>query len=76
MRRWRSWASPTTAAHPSPASRPDSGPARLLPARRHAQFYYPASAVAGDGQGADGWYDVEADRDRLVGVTMVDLGDV
>jgi agmatinase len=29
------------------------------------QFYYP-----------DGWYDVEADRDYLAGVTMVDAGDV
>jgi agmatinase len=26
--------------------------------------------------GALGWYDVEADRDQLVGVTMADLGDV
>ena len=52
-----------------------AGPAAAREAT-HAQFYYPASAVAGDGQGADGWYDVEADRDRLVGVTMVDLGDV
>ena len=76
MRRWRSWASPTTAAHPS--RRPDRTAGRPAAAREatHAQFYYPASAVAGDGQGADGWYDVEADRDRLVGVTMVDLGDV
>jgi agmatinase len=30
-----------------------------------ALFYYP-----------DGWYDVEADRDHLVGVTMADVGDV
>lgn len=52
-----------------------AGPAAAREAT-HAQFYYPASAVAGDGQGADGWYDVEVDRDRLVGVTMVDLGDV
>jgi Arginase family len=52
-----------------------AGPAAAREAT-HAQFYYPASTVAGDGQGADGWYDVEADRDRLVGVTMVDLGDV
>jgi agmatinase len=52
-----------------------AGPAAARDAT-HAQFYYPASAVAGDGRGADGWYDVEADRDRLVGVTMVDLGDV
>jgi agmatinase len=52
-----------------------AGPAAAREAT-HAQFYYPASAVAGDGQGADGWFDVEADRDRLVGVTMVDLGNV
>ena len=52
-----------------------AGPAAAREAT-HAQFYYPASAVAGDGQGADGWYDIEADGDRLVGVTMVDLGDV
>jgi hypothetical protein len=26
--------------------------------------------------GAAGWYDVEADRDYLVGVTMADVGDV
>lgn len=52
-----------------------AGPAAAREAT-HAQFHYPASAVAGDGQGADGWYDIEADGDRLVGVTMVDLGDV
>jgi agmatinase len=52
-----------------------AGPAAAREAT-YAQLRYPASAVAGDGQGADGWYDVEADRDRLVGVTMVDLGDV
>jgi len=39
-----------------------------------AQFYYPRSA--GGDLGAEGWYDVEADRDYLVGVTMVDVGDV
>jgi len=27
-------------------------------------------------QGAAGWYDVETDRDHLVGVTMADVGDV
>ena len=26
--------------------------------------------------GATGWYDIETDRDRLRGVTMVDVGDV
>jgi agmatinase len=40
------------------------------------QFYYPWSAGAGGDPGAEGWYDVEADRDYLVGVTMVDVGDV
>jgi agmatinase len=40
------------------------------------QFYYPRSADAGGDPGAEGWYDVEADRDYLVGVTMVDVGDV
>ncbi len=40
------------------------------------QFYYPRAAGAGDDQGAEGWYDVEADRDYLVGVTMADVGDV
>jgi agmatinase len=41
----------------------------------------PAAAreASGDqfaGDGAQGWYDVEADRDYLVGVTMADVGDV
>ena len=40
------------------------------------QFYYPRLADAGDDQGAEGWYDVEADRDYLVGVRMADVGDV
>ena len=40
------------------------------------QFDYPRLAGAGDDQGAGGWYDVEADRDYLVGVTMADVGDV
>jgi agmatinase len=40
------------------------------------QFYYPQSATAGKEQGAEGWYDIEADRDYLVGVTMADVGDV
>jgi agmatinase len=42
-------------------------------AATHAQFYYPQS---GGDRGAEGWYDVEADRDYLVGVTMADVGDV
>ena len=52
-----------------------AGPAAAREAT-DAQFYYPATATAGDGQGAHGWYDVEADRDYLAGVTMVDVGDV
>ena len=32
--------------------------------------------ASGGNGGASGWYDVEADRDYLVGVTMADLGDV
>jgi agmatinase len=40
------------------------------------QFFYPQSVDAKDDQGALGWYDVEADRDYLVGVTMADVGDV
>jgi agmatinase len=40
------------------------------------QFYYPRSVGGGDDRGAEGWYDVEADRDYLVGVTMADVGDV
>ena len=39
------------------------------------QFYYPRLASAGDDRGAEGWYDVEADRDYLVGVRMADVGD-
>jgi agmatinase len=35
------------------------------------QFLYAES-----GEAAEGWYDVEADRDYLVGVTMADVGDV
>jgi agmatinase len=36
------------------------------------QFAYGKSP----GDGALGWYDIESDRDRLHGVTMVDVGDV
>jgi agmatinase len=52
-----------------------AGPAAAREATA-AQFYYPRSADAGDDRGAEGWYDVEADRDYLVGVTMADVGDV
>jgi agmatinase len=40
------------------------------------QFFYPQLAGAGDDRGAEGWYDVEADRDYLAGVRMADVGDV
>lgn len=45
-----------------------AGPTAARSAARD-QFSY------GD-DGSQGWYDVEADRDRLVGVTMADVGDV
>ena len=50
-----------------------AGPAAAREATQ-AQLYYPRSAGSEDG--AEGWYDVEVDRDYLVGVTMADLGDV
>ena len=58
---------------PQPGNRTGQklGPA----AARHAsweQFAYGESLE----DGAVGWYDVESDRDRLRGVTMVDVGDV
>ena len=40
------------------------------------QLFYPSLAGGGSDDGAEGWYDVEADRDYLAGVTMADLGDV
>ncbi len=52
-----------------------AGPAAAREATE-AQFYYPSPSGAGDDQGAEGWYDVEADRDYLAGVTMADVGDV
>jgi agmatinase len=52
-----------------------AGPASAR-AATEAQFYYPRLTDAGDDPGAEGWYDVEADRDYLVGVTMADVGDV
>jgi agmatinase len=52
-----------------------AGPAAARQATE-AQFYYPRSAGPGNDQGAEGWYDVEADRDYLVGVTMADVGDL
>ena len=44
-------------------------------AATEAQFYY-SRPVDGADRGAEGWYDVEADREYLAGVTMVDVGDV
>ncbi len=52
-----------------------AGPEAARAASRE-QFFYPRSAAAGTDPGAEGWYDVEADRDYLVGVTMADVGDV
>ena len=49
-----------------------AGPAAARMATE-AQFYYPRSPGEA---GAEGWYDVETDRDCLVGVTMADAGDV
>ena len=40
------------------------------------QFYYPPLIGNEADPGAEGWYDIEADRDYLVGVTMADVGDV
>ena len=51
-----------------------AGPAAAR-AATEAQFYY-SRPVDGADRGAEGWYDVEADRDYLDGVTMVDVGDV
>jgi agmatinase len=51
-----------------------AGPAAARDATE-AQFYYSGPGAAGD-EGAEGWYDVEADRDYLAGVTMADVGDV
>ncbi len=52
-----------------------AGPAAAREASQ-AQFYYPRLAGDEVDPGAEGWYDVEADRDYLVGVTMADVGDV
>src|SRR4029077_8323203 len=51
-----------------------AGPAAARAATA-AQLYDPRP-VDGADRGAEGWYDVEADRDYLAGVTMVDVGDV
>jgi agmatinase len=52
-----------------------AGPAAARDATE-AQFHYPRLDDAGGDHGAEGWYDVEADRDYLVGVRMADVGDV
>ncbi len=52
-----------------------AGPAAAREAT-YAQFYYPREDGGGGDAGAEGWYDVEADRDYLAGVTMADVGDV
>jgi agmatinase len=52
-----------------------AGPAAAREATE-AQFYYPRLPDGVDDPGAEGWYDVEADRDYLVGVRMADVGDV
>ena len=52
-----------------------AGPEAARAASRE-QLFYPSLASAGSDAGAEGWYDVEADRDYLVGVTMADVGDV
>jgi len=52
-----------------------AGPAAAR-AATEAMLYYPPLAGPGDDGGAEGWYDVEADRDCLVGATMADVGDV
>lgn len=52
-----------------------AGPAAAREATE-AQFYYPRLPDAADDPGAEGWYDVESDREYLVGVRMADVGDV
>ncbi len=52
-----------------------AGPAAAREASA-VQFYYPHLTEGEGDPGAEGWYDVEADRDCLVGVTMADAGDV
>lgn len=52
-----------------------AGPAAVREASREL-FGYPRPAAGAEDPGAEGWYDVETDRDYLVGVTMADLGDV
>ncbi|HTT29503.1 MAG TPA: arginase family protein [Solirubrobacteraceae bacterium] len=58
---------------PQPGNRTGQklGPA----AARHASWEQFAYGDALE-EGARGWYDIESDRDRLGGVTMIDVGDV
>jgi len=64
---------PYDAGTPQPGNRTGqtSGPAAARQASSQ-QFEYDAA----HGAGAEGWYDIETDREHLVGVTMADLGDV
>jgi agmatinase len=76
MRRSRSSVSRTTEAQqPGIPTGQRAGPAAAR-AATEAQFYYPRLPDGGDDPGAEGWYDVEAARDYLVGVRMADVGDV
>ena len=71
--------SPTTAERPSPASGDPTGQSLGPAAARQAsydQFEYSDLPGSERTDGAIGWYDIEADRDYLVGVTMADAGDV
>jgi agmatinase len=64
---------PYDAGTPQPGNRTGqaAGPAAAR-LQSWEQFHYGDST---DG-GASGWYDIESDRDYLVGVTMADVGDV
>ena len=64
---------PYDAGTPQPGNRTGqaAGPAAAR-LKSWEQFDYGAASA----DGAAGWYDVESDRDHLVGVTMADVGDV
>jgi agmatinase len=64
---------PFDAGTPQPSNRTGqtAGPAAARQMSSQ-QFGYGSTP----GAGAEGWYDIETDRDHLVGVTMADLGDV
>ena len=60
---------------PSIRTGQSAGPAwARLGSTNQMEYRWPPGATGDDG--AAGWYDVEADKDYLVGVTMADLGDV